>query len=77
MIEPDPDHQRYVSVHVADNIAILTLCREQALNALSHDLIRQVADVVAAVQKRRRIQGERWRRSSFAEPAAPLWPARM
>ena len=57
LIEPDPDHQRYVSVHVADNIAILTLCREQALNALSHDLIRQVADVVAAVQKRRRIQG--------------------
>jgi enoyl-CoA hydratase/carnithine racemase len=57
VIEADPDHQRYISVQLAEKIAILTLCREQALNALNHDLIGQVAEVVAEVQKRRRIQG--------------------
>jgi len=57
LIEADADHQRYVSVHVAEKIAILTLCREPALNALNHDLIRQVSDVVAEIRKRRRIQG--------------------
>jgi enoyl-CoA hydratase len=57
VIQADPDHQRFVSVHVAEQIAILTLCREQALNALNHDLIRQVADVVAGLRRNRRIQG--------------------
>jgi enoyl-CoA hydratase len=56
LIEADPDHQRFVSVHMADKIAILTLCREQALNALNRDLIRQLSDVVAEIKKRRRIQ---------------------
>jgi enoyl-CoA hydratase/carnithine racemase/NADPH:quinone reductase-like Zn-dependent oxidoreductase len=57
LIEADAERQRYVSVHVAEKIAILTLCREQALNALNHDLIAQVADVVAEIRQRRRVQG--------------------
>ncbi len=57
VIQSDPDHQRFVSVHVAEKIAILTLCREQALNALNHDLISQLSDIVAGLKKNRRIQG--------------------
>ncbi len=57
VIPADPDHQRYVSVHVAEKIAILTLSREQALNALNHDLISQVSEIVAGLKKNRRIQG--------------------
>jgi NADPH:quinone reductase-like Zn-dependent oxidoreductase len=56
-IEADPDRQRYLSVHVAEAIAVLTLCREQALNALNRDLISQISDVVAGLKKNRRIQG--------------------
>jgi len=57
VVQADPEQQRYLSVHVAEKIAILTLCREQALNALNQDLISQVADVVAGLRKNRRIQG--------------------
>lgn len=57
LVPADPDHGRYVSVHVAEKIAILTLCREQALNALNHELIRQIGEVVAGLKKNRRIQG--------------------
>jgi enoyl-CoA hydratase len=57
VLQADPDTHRYVSVHVAEQIAILTLCREQALNALNHDLVSQLAEIVAGVKKTRRIQG--------------------
>jgi enoyl-CoA hydratase len=57
VIPADPDRRRFVSVHVAEKVAILTFCREQALNALNHDLISQISDVVAALSKGRRIQG--------------------
>ncbi|MCU0590291.1 MAG: enoyl-CoA hydratase-related protein [Desulfobacterales bacterium] len=57
VIQADPDRQRFISVHVAETIAILTLCREQALNALNRELISQVADAVAGLKKNRRIQG--------------------
>jgi enoyl-CoA hydratase/carnithine racemase len=55
--QADPERQRYLSVHLAEKIAIVTLCREQALNALNSDLISQVSDVVAGLKKNRRIQG--------------------
>jgi enoyl-CoA hydratase/carnithine racemase/NADPH:quinone reductase-like Zn-dependent oxidoreductase len=57
VIQADPDHQRFVRVHIEEKIAILTLCREQALNALNHELIRQVSELVAELKKNRRIQG--------------------
>jgi enoyl-CoA hydratase/carnithine racemase/NADPH:quinone reductase-like Zn-dependent oxidoreductase len=57
VIQSDPERQRYLGVHVAEKIAVLTLCREQALNALNHDLISQVSDVITGLKKNRRIQG--------------------
>jgi enoyl-CoA hydratase/carnithine racemase len=44
-------------VHTAEKIAVLTLCRERALNALNHDLVSQISEVVADLKKNRRIQG--------------------
>ena len=57
LIRADPDRRRYVSVHEAEGIAILSLCREQALNALNRELIGEVSGVVASLRKNRRIQG--------------------
>ena len=57
LIQADPDRRRYVGVHTAEKIAVLTLCREQALNALNHDLVSQISEVVADLKKSRRIQG--------------------
>jgi enoyl-CoA hydratase len=58
VVPADPDRGHFISVHIAEKIAVLTLCREQALNALNQELIRQLADVVAGLKKNRRIQGQ-------------------
>jgi len=57
LIQPDAARERWVGVHVTEGIAILSLCREQALNALNRELIGQVAEIVAGLKKNRRIQG--------------------
>jgi enoyl-CoA hydratase len=61
LIPADPDRGRYVGVHLADGIAVLSLRREQALNALNRELVGQLSAVVAGLRKNRRIQGRRVR----------------
>jgi enoyl-CoA hydratase len=57
LVRPDPQAGRHIGVHLCDGVAILTLSREQALNALNQELLAQLAEIVAGVGRRRAIDG--------------------
>jgi enoyl-CoA hydratase len=57
LVRPDPGRRRYIGVHLCEGVAVLTLSREQALNALNQDLLGQLAGIVGGLRKRRAIEG--------------------
>jgi len=57
LIQADSRQKRYVEFHLAGAVGILSLCRAEALNALNHDLITQLAEVIVQIRKRKGIQG--------------------
>ena len=57
IVRPDPAARRHIGVHVCDEIALFTLSREQALNALNQDLLSQLSELVGELRQRRAIEG--------------------
>jgi enoyl-CoA hydratase len=57
LIHADSSQKRYVKFHLAGAVGILSLCRTEALNALNHGLITQLAEVIGEIRKRKSIQG--------------------
>ena len=57
LVRPDAQAGRHIAVHLCDGVAILTLSREQALNALNQELLAQLSAIVAGVGRRRSIDG--------------------
>jgi enoyl-CoA hydratase len=45
-----PDEQKYLDIHLCEEVGIITLNRIDALNALNHDLVEQLGAVVAEVK---------------------------
>jgi enoyl-CoA hydratase len=61
LIRSDAGKKRHVDFHLAGDVGMLTLCRPEALNALNHDLIRGLGEVISELKTRRGIQGRRVR----------------
>jgi len=59
VIHADPGKNRYIDFHVSEETGLLTLCREQALNALNQDLLEQLAQVVEDLGAKRSVKGRR------------------
>jgi enoyl-CoA hydratase len=61
LLRVDPGAGRYVDLHLADGVGILTLSRPEALNALNGDLLRNLTEVVAGIRDHGGIGGRRIR----------------
>jgi enoyl-CoA hydratase len=54
----DPARNQYLSVHWSDGVAVVTIERPDALNALSLDLLNQIESVVTEVAATRTVDGQ-------------------
>jgi enoyl-CoA hydratase len=61
LIAADSSRRKYIRFQLAGDVGILTLCREEALNALSRGLLRQLAAVVEELGRKRAVKGRRVR----------------
>jgi len=59
VLAASPSDRRYIDVRIAGDVAVVTLTRPEALNALGEELLSQLADVVREAGTLRSIGGRR------------------
>jgi len=55
--ESRPEADEYLDIHLSDGIAIITMNRPDALNALNNGLVSQMGDAIAEMKERATISG--------------------
>jgi enoyl-CoA hydratase len=56
--QADPAQNRYLDIHLLEGIAIVTLKRLQALNALNTDLLSQISEVANEINTKQSLMGK-------------------
>jgi enoyl-CoA hydratase len=55
--QADPDQSDYLEVNLLSDIGVIVLQRPAALNALNHDLLAQLADIIGEIKNQNTLKG--------------------